>query len=390
MRKIIRISGKRTRKIVIRKIIDGNGEMVEMIKLLKKDTNLNQESDKEDFSYVFNDYFVDAQRYFYKLFHKIPNVLGVDKLNLKNASEKFENAYKTEIIDKIQREFAGKTKKDNVSSDIIFVMKDNTVIFFHDFTNCQILYTGEKTTFIENLIQLLYNHKVKEKHYYKINLITSGRHGLQLTKLDVKKVKLDIGLNYNDDFKPIHDIILKRLNKREDKGIVLLHGLPGTGKTTYLRYLTGKIKKRILFVPPNIAANIANPDFVNLLIENQNAILVIEDAENIVIDRNLNGGSAVSNLLNLADGLLSDFLSIQIICTFNTAISSVDSALLRKGRIIAKYEFKGLEITKGQLLSDKIGFNNKITKEMALSDIYNQDDLDFAHEHQAKKKIGFH
>jgi ATP-dependent 26S proteasome regulatory subunit len=179
------------------------------------------------------------------------------------------------------------------------------------------------------------------------------------------------------------------LNRREDKGIVLLHGLPGSGKTTYLRYLTGKIKKRILFVPPNIAANIANPDFVNLLIENQNAILVIEDAENIVIDRNQGGGSAVSNLLNLADGLLSDFLSIQIVCTFNTSISSVDSALLRKGRIIAKYEFKELEIPKAQRLSDKLGFKNQLTKSMVLSDIYNQNDPDFANSQQTKRQIGF-
>jgi predicted AAA+ superfamily ATPase len=45
-------------------------------------------------------------------------------------------------------------------------------------------------------------------------------------------------------------VIQQRLRKKEDKGIVLLHGLPGTGKTTYLRYLIGRIKKRVLFVSP--------------------------------------------------------------------------------------------------------------------------------------------
>ena len=345
--------------------------------------------DNIDLSYIFNDYFVDGQRLYYKLFRQVPNILEHDKLRLKDILVKFETTFKAKIIKKITKEFAGKRVTDNSFSDIVFLMEDNLIVFFHDYTACQFLYVGEKTPLIEEIEAILRKFRIKEDYYYKINLITANPHGFMLTKLDVKKVNLDLELNYNDDFKPIHEIIIQRLNKRDDKGIVLLHGLPGTGKTTYLRHLTGKIKKRVLFVPPNIAANIANPDFVNLLVDNQNSILVIEDAENIVIDRNQGGGSAVSNLLNLADGLLSDFLSIQIICTFNTAISSVDSALLRKGRIIAKYEFKGLEINKAQSLSDKLGFANKISEEMVLSDIYNQNEMDFAVGHQTKKKIGF-
>ena len=54
---------------------------------------------------------------------------------------------------------------------------------------------------------------------------------------------------------------------------------------------------------------------------------MIEDAENILIDREAGGSSAVSALLNLTDGLLSDCLNIQIICTFNTDLSKLDRAL---------------------------------------------------------------
>jgi len=57
-------------------------------------------------------------------------------------------------------------------------------------------------------------------------------------------------------------------------------------------------------------------------------------------------------LLNISDGLLYDCLNIQIICSFNIDIIKVDSALLRKGRLIAKYEFKELEVAKAQALSD--------------------------------------
>jgi ATP-dependent 26S proteasome regulatory subunit len=153
---------------------------------------------------------------------------------------------------------------------------------------------------------------------------------------------------------------------------VLLHGLPGTGKTTYLRYLIGKIKKRVLFLSPSVASDLMNPGFIELLIGNPNTVLVIEDAENIIMDRKHNSGSSVSNLLNISDGLLADFLNVQLICTFNSSLTMVDSALLRKGRLIAKYHFDKLSAIKAQKLSDHFGFNSVITKPMTIAEIANQ------------------
>ena len=169
----------------------------------------------------------------------------------------------------------------------------------------------------------------------------------------------------------------KNLKQKNDKGIVLLHGLPGTGKTTYLRYLIGKIKKRVLFLSPNVAGNLMNPDFIDLLIDNPNTILIIEDAENILMDRNFSNYSSVSNLLNISDGLLADFLNVQLICTFNSSLTMVDNALMRKGRLIAKYEFGKLSIVKSQRLSDYFGFKNIITKPMTVAEISNQNEKEF-------------
>jgi len=183
-------------------------------------------------------------------------------------------------------------------------------------------------------------------------------------------------------------IVQKRLRQKKDKGIVLLHGLPGTGKTSYLRYLIGKIKKRVLFVSPNVAGNLMNPEFIELLIDNPNTVLVIEDAENIIMDRRTTGSSSVSNLLNISDGLLADFLNVQLICTFNSSLTMVDSALMRKGRLIAKYEFGKLSVRKGQRLSDHFGFDTTITKPMTVAEIANQHEKE-----QVTNKIevfGFH
>ena len=85
----------------------------------------------------------------------------------------------------------------------------------------------------------------------------------------------------------------------------------------------------------NLASNLMGTDFIDLLIDNPNTVVIVEDAENIIMDRRTSGSSAVSNLLNISDGLLADFLNVQLICTFNSSVTMVDSALMRKGRLIA-------------------------------------------------------
>ena len=211
----------------------------------------------------------------------------------------------------------------------------------------------------------------------EINLIVQNRSTLELKAMEIKRTKLDIDLFYEDDFKETDELIRKRLNAKKDKGIVLLHGLPGAGKTTYIRYLVGKIKKKVLFLSPSIAGNLMNPDFIELLIDNPDTVVVIEDAENIIMDRKHNPGSAVSNLLNISDGLLADFLNVQLICTFNSSLTLIDSALMRKGRLIAKYEFGKLGVMKSQRLSNHFGFDTIIKKPMTIAEIANQHEQEY-------------
>ena len=136
-----------------------------------------------------------------------------------------------------------------------------------------------------------------------------------------------------------------------------------------------------------MATQIANPELVRLLIENPNSVLVVEDAENIVMQRQAGIDSAVSNLLNISDGLLSDFLNVQIVCTFNSNMNIVDQALLRKGRLIASYEFRKLSIKKAQTLSDQLGHKSIINQPMTVTEIVNQKERTFGV--QERNIIGF-
>jgi len=171
--------------------------------------------------------------------------------------------------------------------------------------------------------------------------------------------------------------------------LVLLHGKYGTGKTSYIRNLMGAVNKRFIFLPVNMMESISSPNFLPFISKYGNSILVLEDCETIIKQRETgNSDSSLVNLLNLGDGLLSDALSIKLICTFNADLKQIDKAILRKGRLVARYEFKELSLEKTIKLYQKNGGVQKIDEPKTLAEIYNFGNTNFD-ENNDTKKIGF-
>jgi hypothetical protein len=324
---------------------------------------------------------------FLYLFGQLPVVYTISQIDERKARTWLEKNYAGEIIKVYARSWYDKKKKRYETGDSFYHLQNDCLVLIES-EFCMIMVKESGAPVVQELTSAFVPmKKIKRQTEFEIHLIAHSDGSLDLTQLEIKKTKLDIGLYYADDFAEVNRSIQQRLNKDNDKGIVLLHGIPGTGKTTYLRYLIGRLKKKVLFVPPTVAEHITDPGFINLLIENPNSVLIIEDAENIIMDRRGNNSSAVSNLLNISDGLLADCLNVQIICTFNNELSRVDPALMRKGRLIARYEFGPLNVAKAQALSDKLGFNTRIGRPMTLAEITNQHEQSY--ETKTYQRIGF-
>ena len=188
----------------------------------------------------------------------------------------------------------------------------------------------------------------------------------------------DLALHYGTQFCDWSQAFFEKLNQPKI-GLTILQGAPGTGKTSFLRHVVHQLRRnhRFYYLPVTVYPLLAAPatvDFWLKEIENyseQRRVVIIEDAETLLMQRGADNHDALSNLLNLADGFLGTFLNLQIICTVNTSIDKIDPALLRPGRLLAKYTFNRLSFEQAQKLAAAKSLTISVQQSYSLAEIYN-------------------
>jgi len=332
---------------------------------------------------VYKDSIIKKLEKEYKLIHK--HLVAYPNKNKIEQSVSVYGFEGDEILiylerSKLLESFEEVADDEFASSDVSRDVKSNAV-------NVYILYTNEKE--FEKVIGMLERQETEKKN--NINLIVGAPgEGYTLREFSTKlpSKEIDLELNYGKEFVKKHQTIIERLNQQNGSGLVVLNGKPGTGKTTYIKFLTTQIDKRIIFVPPSMAESLTGPNLLPFLMENKNSILIIEDAEKVIGCRESSEtNNSVSNILNMTDGILGDCLSLQVIATLNTPREKIDKALLRKGRLIAEHEFKELPEENVKRLFEKLKVKKDVTKPLTLTEIYNHDEDDQVTE--PKKYIGF-
>ena len=135
---------------------------------------------------------------------------------------------------------------------------------------------------------------------------------------------------------------------------------------------------------------ISSDTLINFLFSNsvKDSVFVLEDCETLLTDRMATGNHLLSTILNLSDGILGDGLNIKFICTFNADIAKLDKAILRKGRLKYKYEFKALTPEKTQELAKELGKDIPEGESLTVAEIYNWE-VENGSENDKPKRIGF-
>ena len=122
---------------------------------------------------------------------------------------------------------------------------------------------------------------------------------------------------------------------------------------------------------------LSSPDFIGFWAEQRRGlekyqfVVILEDADAALMTRGNDNHSQVSAILNLSDGMLADFLRLQIICTISCRAADIDPALLRPGRLLAHRVFPRLAAADARRLAEHLGRELPAGEEdLSLAEIY--------------------
>lgn len=199
---------------------------------------------------------------------------------------------------------------------------------------------------------------------------TKTGHGPQTREIylpgDDTKLMPELYPDIADPSKYIDDYL------KSDKSILLVAGPPGTGKTTLLRHmiLGHKLNAHVIY-DEDLMQN--DTVFQSFLFDQEDEIMIIEDADTILSDRERDGNKLMSRFLNVSDGLIKLPNKKLVFTTNLTDFGRIDVALTRPGRCFGMIHTRPLNLTEAQAAAKAAGLPVPLEKrEYTIAELFNQ------------------
>ncbi|MCC6762608.1 MAG: AAA family ATPase [Chitinophagaceae bacterium] len=295
------------------------------------------------------------------------------------------------IVQRFFRKDMPSANNDDPYWNELYLLQDDIIVGIECSGNVCFSFDAQQEATVADMVQQLQQHAQKKKtpEQCALQIIVSKRDGLGLEELTVPKLSFSLQRNYQPEATQLFNMLRSKLRQPATSGLVLLHGAPGTGKTSFIQYLLARQPRKVLALSPDMASELDKPSMTSLLCKNKGAILLLEDAEDLIVSRQQNRSSALATLLNLSDGLIGRSLGIIVIASFNCPVKNIDAALLRKGRLLAMYEFQALAAEQASKLLLHLGMNVVAQQPMTLADIYSYEINSFQYQSPKPSTIGF-
>lgn len=241
----------------------------------------------------------------------------------------------------------------------------NEITFFYK--------TEENFSTIQDIIEKLNVCAVnfEEDDSNNLNTIALSQNGLEVEPIDSSDFDLDnFSLYYSKQTGKDVNKLIKEI-KKSNKGLSILYGERGTGKTSIISYLATKLDRIVIFIPNNmIEHTINNPEFRKFLKRYSKPVIVLDDCEMMFHEYFTKSNMFANNLLQMVDGFLSDSMEVNIIAMFNVENEDeIDHSLLESNNLIRVIEFEQLSIEESNELSDFLGNKKQYKNKTSVLDI---------------------
>lgn len=248
-----------------------------------------------------------------------------------------------------------------------------------------IIFTGHIDT-VQGVINK-FDEDFKDKiipNHHRVSMMMNGSHGLEKISLPVKTDR-----KFYPEMYPVLDNPRKFIEDflSSSANVLILMGPPGLGKSALINeiILTAEVPTQIVFDLDVMKNEKLYTGFINQSLNEGGGLMIMEDSDTILKDRETFNNDMMSRLLNISDGIMNTSDAKFIFSANINNKSDVDSALTRPGRCFDIVEFRNLTREEAEKACNAIGIELFTDKDSyTVAELFNSKE-----NRKEKKKFGF-